>query len=829
MIWEQLEDRRVMAIDGWTNVLQPYSVLNSTSQDVSALDVLAIVNEINGPKYSDSNGRLPATVPAEQRPPYFDVNCNGFVEALDALSLINHLNGGSKPHGWKPTDLDSQSGAGFVSNASCSPKLNEGDSLRTTLKSTLVLPDDSSAVRVLFENPAFDTTSVDSIRDAFEIVVTDASGNPIVLPYSPRLEATFNISESIASTYGPSLVPGNVQQTPSATINLTGLAAGTTVHVAVRLLNNDGDRNSSVILRAIEVIDAIGPNPTSSVWSTANSVQASSPIVWNQMEDLSGNYAARYGRTTYTNNRQSLITEFSIENRGNSVATGTLLAVIDSLSDLNVSVVAPDGWTADGRPFLLIDAGSNGALSPGEVSVSKELRFANPSSKQFKFDVKVLGSLHRQPPVFTSTPISDIQAGNPYRYQAIAKSPVDAGVLYSAESAPAGMALDAATGELRWPTQSVDVGRHSIVLVATDEFGLQVRQRFSIEVRASFVNRPPIFTSTPETDEVISSPFEVQTYATGIGPVAVDVLSQTNGSMSLVTANAGEEQLGYLAGSPQHFGSTKPISIGEPTPSILSTPFTTGYSVPLDLAPNTFGNYQRDIQGVLTEDVNGDGIPDLIVLSNLTPGGNWNDARDRGYVIVRLGNGEGTFREGWRASLPVVAGRIGRAASAHLKDVTGDGRLDLIVTTIATNQTLVYAGNSASLFDTNPIVSPNSGNYVANTQMADLNGDGKLDLILFESEQVQIGGRRGIGVQLGDGTGRFSGTTLLAAANNNGGYGYVADVDGVNGPDLIRLNYNDTRLEVRLSPEATSTAAIQAPAMSVQLRRPSMTLMAIGK
>ena len=214
MIWEQLEDRRVMAIDGWTNVLQPYSVLNSTSQDVSALDVLAIVNEINGPKYSDSNGRLPATVPAEQRPPYFDVNRNGFVDALDALSLINHLNGGSKPHGWKPTDLDSQSGAGFVSNASCSPKLNEGDSLRTTLKSTLVLPDDSSAVRVLFENPAFDTTSVDSIRDAFEIVVTDASGNPIVLPYSPRLEATFNISESIASTYGPSLVPGNVQQTP---------------------------------------------------------------------------------------------------------------------------------------------------------------------------------------------------------------------------------------------------------------------------------------------------------------------------------------------------------------------------------------------------------------------------------------------------------------------------------------------------------------------------------------------------------------------------------------------------------------------------------------
>ncbi len=53
--------------------------------------------------------------------------------------------------------------------------------------------------------------------------------------------------------------------------------------------------------------------------------------------------------------------------------------------------------------------------------------------------------------------------------------------------------------------------------------------------------------------------------------------------------------------------------------------------------------------------MNGDGNPDLIVLANRSSSGNWNDANDLGYVIVRLGNGEGTFREGWKASLPVVA------------------------------------------------------------------------------------------------------------------------------------------------------------------------------
>ena len=46
------------------------------------------------------------------------------------------------------------------------------------------------AIQVSFQSPAFDTSSTNSIRDAFEILVRDASGNAIVLPHAPQLDNT---------------------------------------------------------------------------------------------------------------------------------------------------------------------------------------------------------------------------------------------------------------------------------------------------------------------------------------------------------------------------------------------------------------------------------------------------------------------------------------------------------------------------------------------------------------------------------------------------------------------------------------------------------------
>ncbi|MDX1929713.1 MAG: FG-GAP-like repeat-containing protein [Pirellulaceae bacterium] len=803
--FEQLEARQLLAAAVWTNVLQPLDVSRDTDARISPLDALLVINELNLRVYSPQFQPLPREIPdGSLQPPFVDTSCDGYVSPIDALLVINRLNARDVPAGTtsssgKPTwDFATAGGSErsqgrYVFDA-CSPRLIEGDSFSTQLSANVFVPDETTAIKIKFDAPHFDSASQSSIRDALEFLVLDQAGQPLMLPYSPDLDAVFNWSEGLDSLHGPAVQYAS----GSVTINLAGIAtAGSTVQVVARLANNDQDNNSAVTIRGIETVDAHIATPLAFQPPTRTTSHTSFDFA--SLTDVSSSLQVLYGDTTLSeDDASSISSNIKVLNSGSYPIVGTLLAVLNNLSAPSVALANPDGFTADGLPYLNLTAQMGESLGPSSTSAPRYIQFKNPSRERFSYTFKLLSGLNKLP-VASQQSDALIGVGHTFTTKIHAIDPEQQPLVYSLVASPQGMTIDPSTGHIAWTPSSNNIGSSQVRYRVRDSLGGTTEQSFTIDVRAAVANRPPIITSTPETDAVVSSPFEVQTYATGPQPVAVDVLVQSNGTPSFITSNEGDQQLGYLDGTSQGIGPSQPVSIGEPHPSNWNTPFNIAYAIELGLAPNTAGNFQRDIQGVLSAELNSDGNPDLIVLANRSASSNWNDANDRGHVVVQLGNGDGTFRESWTASLPVVAGRIGRAASAHVKDVTGDGRLDLIVTTIATNQTLVYPGNAATIFEATPIISVNPGNYIANTQVADLNADGNLDLVLFESEQVQISGRRGIGIQLGDGTGRFSGTTLIAAVNNNGGYGYVTDVDGINGPDLIRLNYVDSRLEVRLN------------------------------
>lgn len=80
----------------WQNPFNQFDVNGDGS--VAPSDVLAIINELNGPAFRDSTGRLPAAGGGSP-PPFFDVSGDFFAAPNDALQLINFLNGGGSPEG----------------------------------------------------------------------------------------------------------------------------------------------------------------------------------------------------------------------------------------------------------------------------------------------------------------------------------------------------------------------------------------------------------------------------------------------------------------------------------------------------------------------------------------------------------------------------------------------------------------------------------------------------------------------------------------------------------------------------------------------------------
>jgi len=187
-------------------------------------------------------------------------------------------------------------------------------------------------------------------------------------------------------------------------------------------------------------------------------------------------------------------------------------------------------------------------------------------------------------------------------------------------------------------------------------------------------------------------------------------------------------------------------------------------------------------------DVNGDGKPDLVVSHRQDFVGDYD-----GTITLLLGNGDGTFQS------PVLFEGTGDTSVA-LKDVNGDGKLDIVATLSCSRgicnregSVTVLLGNGDGTFQQS-MSYDSGGKGPASMALADLNGDGKLDLVVTNS----YGASSVAGVLLGNGDGTFqhvvthglggAGTTSIA----------VADVNGDGKADLLVINNNESTLGILL-------------------------------
>ena len=205
----------------------------------------------------------------------------------------------------------------------------------------------------------------------------------------------------------------------------------------------------------------------------------------------------------------------------------------------------------------------------------------------------------------------------------------------------------------------------------------------------------------------------------------------------------------------------------------------------------TYGSGAASVFGshVAVGDLNGDGKLDLAVA---TTGSTCCSA---GFVGVLLGNGDGTFRKAKMYS----TGGFDAIGWVEIADVNGDKKPDLVVANYCATECSyppvegsvgVLLGNGNGTFKAVKTY-PSGGDGAVSVAVADLNKDGKPDILVANCGPEACGpGSPGgnVGVLIGNGNGTFKPVVNYPAANSPFDV-VAADVNGDGKLDIVVSNW----------------------------------------
>ena len=289
------------------------------------------------------------------------------------------------------------------------------------------------------------------------------------------------------------------------------------------------------------------------------------------------------------------------------------------------------------------------------------------------------------------------------------------------------------------------------------------------------------------------------TFSTGANSQPTDIaVADVNGDgkPDLVTANFFNTTVGVLLGTGTGtFGAAASFALGpNNNPRYLAVADVNGDGKPDALTANaytntagvllgtgtgtfgaatTFATGGSQPGGIAVADVNGDSKPDLL-LSNYASN----------TVGVLLGTGTGSFG----AATTYSTGAGSAPQGIAVADVNGDGRPDLLTANSGTDAVGILLGTGTGAFGTPTTYSTGVNTRPRTIAVADVSGDGTLDLLLANSTNTAV-------VLLGNGNGTFRANTTYFLGPNNQPQPVdiaAADVNGDGLPDLLTANTGST-------------------------------------
>jgi Bacterial Ig-like domain (group 3)/FG-GAP-like repeat len=200
-------------------------------------------------------------------------------------------------------------------------------------------------------------------------------------------------------------------------------------------------------------------------------------------------------------------------------------------------------------------------------------------------------------------------------------------------------------------------------------------------------------------------------------------------------------------------------------------------------APPSYGSGGYDADSAAVGDLNKDGNLDLVVTS-LCQTSSCSD-QTNGVVEVLLGNGDGTFR----TSQQYDTGGFG-ASSVALADVNGDGKIDVVVANQCGTSDCGTGGSISVLLGKGDGTLqaahgyPTGGDMALSVVIADVNNDGKADLVVANQCQDSSCQNGAVSVLLGNGDGTFQTARVYASGGFTTNSVVVGDFNGDGNLDL---------------------------------------------
>ncbi|HUO59630.1 MAG TPA: FG-GAP-like repeat-containing protein [Candidatus Acidoferrales bacterium] len=186
-------------------------------------------------------------------------------------------------------------------------------------------------------------------------------------------------------------------------------------------------------------------------------------------------------------------------------------------------------------------------------------------------------------------------------------------------------------------------------------------------------------------------------------------------------------------------------------------------------------------------DINSDGNEDILL--NVCEG----TGCGSGAFVVLLGNGDGTFQQSLipGADLPGIT---------TMADVNHDGKLDIVIvsTQYVTSQVTVYLGNGDGTFRAG--LKTDLGSFsTQSVAIKDLNGDGNPDLVIANPCAAPTVCSGSVRVALGNGDGTFGPVRTYFSGGYTPEYVVIADISGDGKPDIVIANSSLSSTDSRSS------------------------------